>query len=43
METWRLKMDPWKVSRSDSHHFDEEQDLDPHKSEKLLPDAQPCY
>jgi len=42
METWRQKMDPWKVYRSDSHHCDEEQDLDPHKSEKLFPDAQPA-
>jgi hypothetical protein len=41
MQTWRLKMDPWKVYKSNSHHFNEEQDLDPHKSEKLFPDAQP--
>ncbi len=38
METWRLEMEPLRVS--DSHH-DEEQDppdLDPHLSDKSDPD-----
>ncbi len=33
MEAWRLTIEPWGVSMplvADSHHFDEEQDLDPH-------------
>jgi hypothetical protein len=33
VEAWRLKMEPWRVCRpvvADSHHFDEEQDPDPH-------------
>ncbi len=41
MEAWRLKIEPWRVCKqvvADSHHFDEEQDLDPHQSEKLNPD-----
>jgi hypothetical protein len=31
--SWRLKMTPWRVSRpvvAEFHHFDEEQDPDPH-------------
>ncbi len=38
MEAWKLKMTPWRVCWSvvaDSHHIDEEQDLDPQWSEKL--------
>jgi hypothetical protein len=41
MEAWRLKMEPWRACRpvvADSHHLDEEQDPDPHCSEKLHPD-----
>ncbi len=43
METWRLTIEPWRVYRevvADCHHFDEEQDLDPHWSEKLDQDPQ---
>ncbi len=39
MEAWRLKMEPWRVCWpvvEDSQHFDEEQDPDPHWSEKLV-------
>jgi hypothetical protein len=39
VETWKLKMEPsWSVWRpvvADLHHFDEEQDPDPHLSKKL--------
>jgi hypothetical protein len=41
LEAWMLKMEPWKFCRpvvSDLNHFDEEQDPDPHWSEKLDPD-----
>jgi hypothetical protein len=48
MEPWTLKvealslrMEPWRVCRpkvADSHHFDEEQDPDPHLNEKSDPD-----
>jgi hypothetical protein len=41
MEVERLKMESLRVCRpvvADSHHFDEEQDPDPHLSEKLDPD-----
>ncbi len=41
---WRLKMEPWRVCRpvvADLHHLDEEQDLDPHFSEKPDPELQP--
>ncbi len=37
----RLKMEPRRVCRTvvaDLHHFDEEQDPDPHQSEKSGPD-----
>jgi hypothetical protein len=37
-------MEPWRVCRpvaADLHHLDEEQDLDPHFSEKPDPDLQP--
>ncbi len=37
-------MKPWRVYRpavADSYHFDEEQDPDPHKSEKLYTDPDP--
>ncbi len=37
----RLKMEPRRVCRpvvADLHHFDEEQDPDPHQSEKSGPD-----
>ncbi len=42
METWRLKWGPgeWRVCRpviDDSDHFDEEQDPDPHLSDKSDP------
>jgi hypothetical protein len=33
VEAWRLKIEPWGLLRPvvlDSHHFDEEQDPDPH-------------
>jgi hypothetical protein len=33
IEAWKLKMEPWRVCRpviANSHHFDEEQDTDPH-------------
>ncbi len=33
---WRLKKEPWRAYRpelADFHHFDEEQDPDPHLSE----------
>ncbi len=47
MEPWRTmdahnegKMEPWRFCRPvvvDSHHFDEDQDPDPHEIEKLDP------
>ncbi len=40
MESWRLKMEPWRVYRpvvADSHHFEEKLDPDPHFSENLDP------
>jgi hypothetical protein len=42
MEPWRLKMEPWRACKpvvADSHDFDEEQDPNPHQSEK--PDLDP--
>jgi hypothetical protein len=33
VEAWRLKMEPWRVYKpviADFHHFDEEQDQEPH-------------
>ncbi len=44
MEPWRLEMEPWKVSNTvaDLHHYDEEQDPDPHQSENSYPDPQNC-
>ncbi len=45
MEAWRLKMEPLAVYLpvvADSHHVDDEQDIDqdpdPHLTEKLDPD-----
>ncbi len=41
MLAWRIKMEPWRLYISvftDSHHFDEEQDPDPHLREKKDPD-----
>ncbi len=52
MDAWGLKMEPWRIRPvvEDSHHYDEEQDLDwwigerqnpdpdPHRREKLDPD-----
>jgi hypothetical protein len=38
LETWRLEMEPLRFCIPvvvDMHHFDEEQDPDPHKSGKL--------
>jgi hypothetical protein len=38
MEAWSLKMKPWRACRpvvADSHHIHEEQDPDPHLSERL--------
>ncbi len=48
MEAWRLEIEPRRVYNlvvADSHHFDEEQDLDkdPHSSEKINPDPDPHY
>ncbi len=40
MEAWVLKMEQWRVCRPlivDSHHFDKEQDSDPHQSKKRNP------
>ncbi len=45
METWSLKMEPWRVyspSVQDSHHFDKERVPDSHWSEKLDPDPNLC-
>jgi hypothetical protein len=42
MEAWRLTMKPWKVYRpvmAVFHHFSEELNPDPHRSEKLYPDT----
>jgi hypothetical protein len=41
MKAWRLKIKPWMVYKpviADFHHFEEEQDPDPHLCEKLEPD-----
>jgi hypothetical protein len=41
MEASRLKTEPWSVCRqivAEQHHFDEEQDPEPHQSEKSDPD-----
>jgi hypothetical protein len=41
MEACSLKTEPWRVYRpaiANSNQFDEEQDLNPHSSEKLDPD-----
>ncbi len=41
MEAWRLTIEAWRICRlvvADRHHRDEEQDPDPHGSEKLAPD-----
>jgi hypothetical protein len=38
------QMESWRALRPaviDSHHFNEEQDSDPHKSEKLDPEPEP--
>ncbi len=37
MESWRARRPVFK----DSHHLNEEQDSDPHKSEKLDPEPEP--
>jgi hypothetical protein len=40
IEVWRLKMEPWWFCRQvvvDSHHFYEEQDPDPYRSDKSDP------